>query len=62
MASVILTFLIALMLGSLAWLGIGARFRFGPDEGLNNWLNLGAYALLAMPFVFVVVFFLIEAL
>lgn len=62
MAGGILTFLFAAVAGALAWLGLGSRFRFSPQENVNHVLNMGAYALLALPFVFICVFFLVEAL
>ena len=60
MAGGILSFLFAAVAGALVWLGIGSRFRFAPGDSANHLLNMGAYALLALPFVFVVVFYLVE--
>lgn len=60
MAGGILSFLFSAVLAALAWLGIGSRFRFAAVESTNHLLNMGAYALLALPFVFVVVFYLVE--
>lgn len=60
MAGGILTFIFSAVVAALAWLGIGSRFRFAPAEHTNHLLNLGAYALLALPFMFVIVFYLVE--
>lgn len=60
MAGGILSFILSAVVAALAWLGMGSRFRFAPAETTNHLLNLGAYALLALPFVFVVVFYLVE--
>lgn len=62
MAGGILTFVISAMFGAVLWLALGTRFQFAPNTRANDWLNLGAYALLALPLVFVVVFFLVEAI
>lgn len=62
MAGGILTFLFSAVVGGLAWLAIGTRLRLHPTDSINQWLNLGAYSLIALPLVFVLVFFLIEAI
>ena len=62
MAGGILTFVISGLLGALVWLVLGARFQFSAVPQANEWWNLAAYALLALPFVFVLVFFLVEAI
>ena len=60
MAGGILSFLFSAVVAALAWLGVGSRFRFAQGETVNHLLNLGAYALLALPLVFVAVFYLVE--
>lgn len=60
MAGGILSFLFAAVAAALTWLGIGSRFRFSSADSTNHLLNMGAYALLALPFTFVVIFYLVE--
>ncbi|MGI9328695.1 MAG: hypothetical protein ACR2PZ_26000 [Pseudomonadales bacterium] len=62
MAGGILTFVISAIFGAVLWLALGTKFQFSPNNQANDWLNLGAYGLLALPLVFVVVFFLVEAI
>ncbi|MEM1231394.1 MAG: hypothetical protein AAGI15_12710 [Pseudomonadota bacterium] len=56
MAGALLAAVLAAIVGSLAWLALGVRFRFAPAERANQWLNLLAYGLLALPFTVLAVF------
>ena len=60
MAAILLTLIGSLILGGLLWLVLGSRFRFDSDPRQNDLLNLGGYVLVLLPFVFIVVFFLVE--
>lgn len=43
MAAIVASLVIALFLAGFAWLAVGNRFDFDPDERQNDILNLGAY-------------------
>lgn len=58
MAAVIMTTLIAFLVGGSIWLLAGARFVMdAADSERNDVLNLIAYVAAALPFAFVFVFF-----
>ena len=61
MAAVILTLILSFMLGGTAWLGGGSRLRIKSDTQRNDLLNFLSYSLIALPVVFVVVFFVLES-
>lgn len=46
-------------MGALIWLVLGNRFRFSADGTANDWKNLGAYAVLALPFALLIVMLLL---
>ena len=56
MAAAVLTLVITLVAASAVWLVLGARFRLSEDKPVNDLLNLGAYYLMGLPVVFVVIF------
>ena len=59
MAAAVLTLVITLLVAGGLWLLAGARLRLNENEQVNELLNLGAYYLLGLPVVFVIVFVII---
>lgn len=43
MAAVLMTLVLSVLAGGVAWLVLGNRFEFDPDPEQNDLLNLGAY-------------------
>lgn len=62
MPAIILTLALVLLFASISWLLLGSRFRLSADAGQNDRANLAAYAAILLPFVFVLVFYLVEHL
>jgi len=60
MVAVVLTLVIAFLIGGTVWLTVGARLPFKEDKDLNEILNLAAYVGIAVLPVFLVVFFLLD--
>jgi len=62
MPAIVLTLALVLLLASISWLVLGSRLRLLSDPKLNDRANLAAYAAILLPFVFVLVFYLVEHL
>lgn len=62
MAATVLSLVLAFILGAGTWLAIGPRLSLSADGNLNQTFNFFAYVGIAFPFVFGVVFFLVEKL
>lgn len=62
MAAILLTLALVILFASIGWLLLGSRFRLSADAQQNDWVNLAAYAAILLPFVFVLVFYLVEHL
>lgn len=62
MAATVLSLVLAFILGAGTWLTIGPRLSLSADGNLNQTFNFFAYVGIAFPFVFAVVFFLVEKL
>lgn len=62
MVAVAFTIALCVVIAGVFWLVFGARLRMAPDASTNDVLNLICYFLLALPVVFVFVFFAIERL
>ena len=62
MAAAILTIVISVVVGGGTWLLAGSRLTLAEEAERNEILNLVTYFAIALPVVFVVVFFLIEKL
>ena len=60
MAAVVLTLVIAFMVGGVIWLVAGSRLKLAEDAPRNEVLNLVALIGLILPFAFLVVFFWLE--
>ena len=56
MAAGILTLVLTFVVAGGLWLGFGARLKLNDDEQQNELLNLVAYYVIGLPFVFFVVF------
>ena len=56
MAAGILTLVLTFVVAGGLWLGIGARLKLNDDAQQNELLNLVAYYVIGLPFVFFVVF------
>ncbi len=61
MAATILTLILSFILGGAVWLGVGPRLRIKHDAQQNDLLNFLSYTLIALPLMFVVVFYLLES-
>lgn len=62
MAAVLLTLVISFAVGAVLWLVVGNRMELHPDPKQNEIRNLVVYMLVALPLVFVAVFYLFERL
>jgi len=62
MIAVVLTLVLATFGGGVTWLLLGPRFTLAEDSEQNDMLNLLAYAIIALPLGFVLVFYLLERL
>lgn len=60
MAAAILTLLLAFLAAGGAWLGLGPRLKLAQEVRQNDLLNLVAYAGLALPLAFAIVFYVLE--
>ena len=62
MAAVVLSLTLSFIVAVLLWLAIGPRLRLSEDPKQSEVLNVFAYLVIAFPFVFGMVFFVIERL
>ena len=60
MVALILTLVLAFLVGGTAWLSIGSRLKLNPEGDINEVLNLIVYVGIALAPVFVVVFYLLD--
>lgn len=62
MAAVVLSLTLSFIVAVLLWLAIGPRLRLSEDPKQNEVLNVFAYLAIGFPFVFGMVFFVVERL
>ena len=62
MAAIVLSLALSVLLAALFWLAAGPRLALAADTRQNEVLNVFAYIGILLPFVFAVVFFLVEEL
>ena len=62
MAAIVLSLTLSVIVASLFWLAAGSRLRLNPDESQNEILNVLVYVGVCFPFLFAVVFLLLEKL
>lgn len=60
MIAVVLTLVLAFLVGGTIWLTAGSRLQLSDDKDVNEVLNLVAYVGTALLPVFVAVFFLLD--
>ena len=60
MIAVVLTLVLAFLIGGTIWLIAGSRLRLNDDQDVNQILNLMAYVGVALLPVFAAVFFLLD--
>ena len=60
MIAVVLSLVIAFVVGGTVWLTTGSRLPLNPDKDVNEVLNLVAYVSLALVPVFLGIFFLLD--
>ena len=60
MVALILTLVLAFLVGGTAWLSIGSRLKLNPEGDINEVLNLIVYVGIALAPVFVVVFYILD--
>ena len=60
MAAVVLTLVLTVIVAGSFWLIVGNRLQLHADARQNEILNLAAYAALAFPALFLIVFFAME--
>jgi hypothetical protein len=60
MIAVVLSLVIAFLIGGTIWLTVGSRLPLNDDKDVNEALNLIAYVFLALLPVFLSVFFLLD--
>ncbi|MCZ6643800.1 MAG: hypothetical protein O7F71_19670 [Gammaproteobacteria bacterium] len=61
MAAVLLIFVLSFIVGGAAWLTLGPRFNIKNDVQQNDLLNFLSYVLIALPWIFVIVFYVLES-
>ena len=61
MAAVLLIFVLSFIVGGGAWLVLGPRFNIKNDAQQNEVLNFLSYVLIALPWIFVIVFYVLES-
>jgi hypothetical protein len=61
-AAAVLSLTFSFIVGALMWLAIGPVLSLHADDNQNEVLNVFAYIAMVFPFVFGVVFFVIENL
>ena len=59
MASIILSMVLSIVLGSMTWLVIGSRLSLNKNSKQNQLLNLFIYIISSFVVIFAVVFFII---
>ena len=60
MAAVILTLVLSFVAGGAVWLVLGSRLNINDGTQLNDLLNLLSYMLIALPLIFIFVFYVLE--
>ncbi|TVS19114.1 MAG: hypothetical protein EA417_01365 [Gammaproteobacteria bacterium] len=55
MAAILMSVVLAVVVGGIGWLLLGNRFTLDPDAHQNEMLNLGLYVAIAFVPVFVIV-------
>lgn len=60
MIAVVLSLVLAFLVGGTVWLAAGSRLALNPDKDVNEILNLVAYVSAALLPVFLSVFFLLD--
>ncbi len=60
MAAVILMPVSSFVAGGAVWLALGSRLNIKDGAQLNDLLNLLSYRLIALPLIFVFVFYVLE--
>ena len=60
MAAVILMFVLSFVVGGSVWLALGSRLNINDGAQLNDLLNLLSYMLIALPLIFIFVFYVLE--
>lgn len=60
MIAVVLSLVLAFLVGGTVWLAVGSRLRLNEDQDVNEVLNLVTYVSLALLPVFLGVFFLLD--
>ena len=60
MVAVVLSLVIAFLVGGASWLAIGPRLRLSDDDEVNQLLNLAAYVGIALAPAFLGILFLLD--
>lgn len=62
MAAFVLTMVLSVIVGGVAWLALGNRFQLNEDPRQNEIANILLYCAIVFPVAFIVVFFGMERL